>query len=64
MATKADKLGKTKIKPRLKEIATELRVGIADVTATSSETGFGKQEVLSLIEQAINVIDELTMEDT
>ena len=62
VATKADKLGKTKIKPRLKEIATELRVGIADVTASSSETGFGKQEVLSLIEQAINV-EEFIEED-
>ncbi|MBQ3596413.1 MAG: YihA family ribosome biogenesis GTP-binding protein [Clostridia bacterium] len=55
VATKADKLGKTKIKPRLKEIATFLRVGVGDVTATSSETGFGKQEVLSLIEQAVTL---------
>lgn len=66
VATKADKLGKTKIKPRLKEIATELRVGIADITATSSETGYGKQEVLSLIEQAINVeefVEEGTLDE-
>ena len=55
VATKADKIGKTKIKPRLKEIATFLRVGVGDVTATSSETGFGKQEVLSLIEQAVTL---------
>ena len=54
VATKADKLGKTKIKPRIKEISIDLRVGEKDVTATSSETGFGKQEVLSLIENAIN----------
>ena len=53
VATKADKLGKTKIKPRLKEIAADLRVGVADVTATSAETGFGKEEVLKIIEQAI-----------
>lgn len=53
VATKADKLGKTKIKPRLKEIAAELRVGVADVTATSAETGFGKAEVFNIIEQAI-----------
>lgn len=55
VATKADKLGKTKIKPRLKEISADLRVGIGDLTATSSETGYGKQEVLSLIQNAINV---------
>lgn len=53
VATKADKLGKTKIKPRLKEIAADLRVGVADVTATSAETGFGKAEVFNIIEQAI-----------
>ena len=63
VATKADKLGKTKIKPRLKEISAELRVGIQDVTATSSETGYGKQEVLSLIEQAINVVEEVTLDE-
>ena len=57
VATKADKLGKTKIKPRLKEIASDLRVGIADVTATSSQTGYGRDQVLKLIEDAITVED-------
>ncbi len=55
VATKADKLGKTKIKPRLKEIATELRVGISDLIASSAETGLGKDQILSAIEQAIEV---------
>lgn len=54
VATKADKLAKTRIKPRLKEIATELRVGIADIIGSSAENGMGKQEILSSIEQAIN----------
>ncbi len=58
VATKADKLAKTKIKPRVKEIATSLKVGFADLTATSSETGYGKDELLSIIEQAINVSKE------
>ncbi len=53
IATKADKLGKTKVKPRLKEIATDLRVGIADITASSADTGLGKKEIFSIIEQAI-----------
>ncbi len=55
VATKADKLGKTKIKPRVKEIATDLRVGEADIIASSSETGLGKTEIFKIIEQAINV---------
>ncbi len=55
VATKADKLGKTKIKPRVKEIATDLRVGFADILPSSAQTGFGKEEILGVIEQAINV---------
>jgi GTP-binding protein len=55
VATKADKLSKTKIKPQLKDISAFLKVGIDNVTASSAETGFGKDAVLSLIEQAINV---------
>ena len=57
VATKADKLGKTKIKPRVQEIATELKVGFSDITATSAGTGFGKEQVLSLIENAILIED-------
>lgn len=53
IATKADKLGKTKVKPRLKEITADLRVGVADITASSADTGLGKKEIFSLIEQAI-----------
>ncbi len=55
VATKADKLGKTKIKPRVQEIATDLKVGISDITATSAENGLGKEQVLKLIEQAISL---------
>ncbi len=50
VATKADKLGKSKIKPQLKEISACLRVGIGNITATSADTGYGKDEVLTLIE--------------
>ena len=58
VATKADKLGKTKIKPRVKEIATELKVGFADLTATSAETGYGKEDLLRIIEQSITLSEE------
>lgn len=60
VATKADKLGKTKIKPRVKEIAANLRVGFADVTASSAETGYGKDEILRIIEQSISAEKENT----
>lgn len=52
IATKSDKLPKTKIKPRLMEIAAEMRLGIGDVTCSSAEKGVGKGEILSLIEKA------------
>ena len=58
VATKADKLGKTKIKPRLKEISASLRVGIGDIVGSSAQTGYGKQEILDIIEKAINVSKE------
>ena len=58
IATKADKLGKTKIKPRIKEISACLRVGIGDITASSSETGYGKEEILKIIEQALCVTED------
>ncbi len=55
VATKADKLSKSKIKPRLSEIATSLRVGVGDLTASSAETSLGKDAILSLIEKAISI---------
>lgn len=58
VATKADKLPKTKVKPRLKEIATSLCVGIGDLTASSAEKVIGKEEILEKIEQAILVEQE------
>ena len=58
VATKADKLAKTRIKPRINEIASSLRVGYADVTATSADTGYGKNELLDIIEKAINLEQE------
>ena len=59
VATKADKIGKTKIIPNLKTISADLKVGIDDITATSAETGYGKEKVLDLIEKAVSVSKEL-----
>ena len=62
IATKADKLSKTKIKPALNVIATDLRVGIADINAVDYK-GFGKDKVLSEIEKAIKIKEEHLEED-
>ena len=59
VATKADKLAKTKVKPRLEEIARFLKVGIADLTATSSQTGLGKDKLLEIISNAIYLPEEI-----
>lgn len=57
IATKADKLSKTKIKPQLMKIAAELRVGIGDITY-SSYTGTGKENILALIEKSLTIKEE------
>lgn len=62
VATKADKLSKTKIKPALNVIATDLRVGVADITAVDYK-GFNKDKVLAEIEKAISIKEEV-IEDT
>ncbi len=55
VATKADKLSKSQIKPQISKIATKLRVGVGDITASSSEKGLGKAEIFALISKAISV---------
>ena len=63
VATKADKLAKTRIKPRVNEIASSLKVGFADITATSSENSYGKDQLLDIIEKAISVEKEEIIEE-
>lgn len=58
VATKADKLSKSKIKPQLMEIAKHLRVGIGDMTASSAQTGLGKEAILGLIEKTLTNQEE------
>ena len=50
VATKADKINRNDIKKRLMEIAADLNVGYDNIIATSAETGYGKEQVLNLIE--------------
>lgn len=55
VATKSDKLPKTKIKPALVQIANELKVGADNVVATSSENKNGQDALLSKINVLLNV---------
>jgi GTP-binding protein len=54
IATKADKISRAAIKPRLNEISAALRMGEGDIFAVSSVNGYGKDNVLSLIENIIS----------
>lgn len=51
VATKADKLAKTRIKPRLRALAAEIGTGEGNVIAVSAEDGRGRDEVLAEIEK-------------
>ena len=63
VATKADKLPKTKIKPSAKDVANYLKVGVSDVIASSAETGLGKEQIFTAIEQAISVEEFVETEE-
>lgn len=58
VATKSDKLSKTRVKPAAAKIASAIKVGASDVIACSSVTGSGKDAILSAIEKAISVQKE------
>ncbi|MCQ2386870.1 MAG: ribosome biogenesis GTP-binding protein YihA/YsxC [Clostridia bacterium] len=53
VATKSDKLSKSKIKPQLLNIASRLKVGIDNIIASSSETGQGRSEIFSAVNKVI-----------
>ena len=54
VATKVDKLAKSKIKPTLNKIANALGVGYANIYGTSSDSGYGRVELLNKLEQFLN----------
>ena len=58
IATKSDKLPKTKVKPQISHLATKLRVGVKDIIASSAEQKKGKEEIFSAIEQIITVFNQ------
>ena len=52
--TKADKLSRMKLKEHVKAIASDLYLGVENLLATSAETGYGKEDVLSLFKRVID----------
>ena len=57
--TKADKLSKMKLKEHIRAIAADLYLGAGTLIATSSDTGFGKVELLNKIHSVIQVNEML-----
>lgn len=55
--TKADKLSRMKLKEHIKAIAADLYLGEKNLLATSSETGYGKNDVLGKICSVIDVFN-------
>ena len=53
VATKSDKLAKTKVRAQAAKVANFLSLGADNIIATSAETGFGKDEVLKKIEEIV-----------
>ena len=51
IATKCDKFGKSQIKPQMQKIANFLGVGKDNGFAASSETGYGRLEILQKLDQ-------------
>lgn len=58
IATKCDKLPKTKVKPQISHLATKLKVGVSDVIASSAEQRRGREEIFLAIEQVLKVFYE------
>lgn len=54
IATKCDKFGKSQIKPQMQRIANYLGVGKDNVFASSSETKYGRLEILQKLDQFLN----------
>lgn len=53
IATKADKLAKTRVKDAVRRVAAVFRTGEGNVIAVSNETRRGKDEVLSVLDSVV-----------
>jgi len=54
IATKCDKFGKSQVKPQMQKLANSLGVGKDNIFPTSSETGYGRLDLLAKFDQFIN----------
>ena len=61
--TKADKLSRMKLKEHLRAIAADLYLGEKNLLATSSETGYGKTDVLNKIHSVVEVASAPAFEE-
>ena len=59
IATKSDKLGKSKVKPQAKYLSQKLKVGVLDIIPVSSPERKGREDVLNKIESVLNAIKEV-----
>lgn len=57
VVTKADKIGKTRIKERVDSIGRILTIGGESIIPTSAETGYGKDKLLNKIQSIIDVFN-------
>ena len=58
IATKADKIGKTRIFDRVKSIGNYLSIGAGSVMAVSSETGYGKDKILKKLDDILSIYND------
>lgn len=58
IATKADKLAKTRIKPAVRNLAACINIGEDNVIATSSQNAFGKEKVLEKLDKIIEIFNQ------
>lgn len=58
IATKADKIGKTRIYDRVKSIGNYLAIGEKSVMAVSSESGYGKDKILQKLDDILEVYND------
>ena len=56
--TKSDKLSRMKLNEHIRAIAADLYLAPANLIATSSETGYGKIEVLTKIKSVIDLANQ------
>ena len=61
--TKSDKLSRMKLNEHIRAIAADLYLAPANLIATSSETGYGKIEVLTKIKSVIDLANQPTYMD-